>query len=388
MAATFAGVDALLFRVPGLGGSPQQVRTSLPAPAAKPPSRNDSTEREFVPKEIQKQVQEGSVMTQSVEELRRESERSRAELTSTVDQLRERITDTAEDIRHKVSPQHIKSEVSGYIGHKTQGWVEALKQQAMDNPMQAVAAGTAVAVPLLRLARGFPLPLLMIGAGLALTSKTVRGRAAEAAAPAVGKAGEILDEASERARVLRGDIKDRLSSAQRQAAGMANDAQDSAEGMADELRSRTGQAASTVGDKLRSGMDAVKDTAGAAKDAAATAPAKARELIGDNAALIGGLGIAIGAIIAAAVPQTKAEAKVMGPASDSVKKAAGEAVQSGFEAAKQTTMSAADAAANSVAEADLGGHASRMTQNVGDMLKEAADDVVRAAFNPPQNPNT
>ena len=51
-------------------------------------------------------------------------------------------------------------------------------------------------------------------------------------------------------------------------------------------------------------------------------------------------------------------------------------------------MSAADAATKSVAEADLGGHASRMTQNMADKLKEAPDDVVTAAFNPSRNPNT
>jgi len=134
-------------------------------------------------------------MTRSVEELRRESERSRAELAATVDQLRERISDTAEDIRHKVSPRHIKSEVSDYVSHKTQSWVEALKQQATENPMRAIAAGTAVAVPVLRLARGFPLPLLMIGAGLALTSTAVRDRAGEAAAPAMDKAREMMDDA-------------------------------------------------------------------------------------------------------------------------------------------------------------------------------------------------
>ena len=124
-------------------------------PRFRPAPRNHPTQREFVLKEIQ----EGDVMTRSVEELRRESERSRAELAATVDQLRARISDTAEDIRHKVSPQHIKSEVSDYISHKTQSWVEALKQQAMENPMQAIAAGTAVAVPVLRLARGSSLPL-------------------------------------------------------------------------------------------------------------------------------------------------------------------------------------------------------------------------------------
>src|SRR5258705_10001094 len=96
----------------------------------------------------------------------------------------------------------------------TQSWVERLKQQAMDNPMRTVAAGTAVAVPLLRLARGFPLPLLMIGAGLVLTSKTMRDGAAEAAAPAMEKAGEMLGEAADRAHALRGDVKDKPTSAQ------------------------------------------------------------------------------------------------------------------------------------------------------------------------------
>ena len=98
--------------------------------------------------------------------------------------------------------------------------------------------------------------------------------------------------------------------------------------------------------------------------------------------------IAIGAIIAAALPETKVEGNVMGRASDGVKQAAAAAAQSGFEAAKETTTSAADAAAQKVAEADLGTHASRMTQDVAGILKEAADDVVKAAFSPSQNTNT
>jgi hypothetical protein len=327
-------------------------------------------------------------MTGSVDELRRDSERRRAELAATVDQLRVRISDTAEDVRHKVSPQHIKSEVSDYISNTTQSWVDAMKQRAMDNPMQAVAASAAVAVPLLRLARGFPLPLLMIGAGLALTSKTVRDRAAEATAPVIGSVGEMLDDVAERAQGLGSDAKDRLASARSQANVMASDAQDTAAGAVDALRSRAAQVTSTVGDKLRSGMDAVKDTAGAARDAAAKAPLKARHVIGDNAALIAGLGIAIGGIIAAAFPETRAEAKAMGRASDSVKQAAAEAAQSGFEAARDATMSAADAVAKSVSEADLGSHASRMTQNMADTVKEAADNVLESTFSPSRTPNT
>jgi len=340
-------------------------------------------------------------MTRSVEELRRDSEQSRAQLAATVDRLREQIADTAEDIRYKVSPENIKAEVSGFISHKTHGWMDALKQQAMDNPMQAIAAGAAIAVPAMRLARGFPLPLLMIGAGLALSSKTVRDRAAEAAAPGIEKAREFIDETAERAQSFGDGMRKAMSHAESQAAGMAGEAQETAgemadavSGMAGDLRDRATQAA--VAGKVRSGMDAASEMAkermervrSTAKDAATAAPATASKVIRDNAALIGGLGIAIGAILAASLPSTTAEARMAGKASDRVKRAAGTAAQSGFEAAKDTVLSAADAAAKSVSEADLGGHASRITEDVTERLKEVADDVVTTAFDPSRNPHS
>jgi hypothetical protein len=338
-------------------------------------------------------------MTRSVEELRRDSEQSRAQLAATVDRLREQIADTAEDIRYKVSPEHIKAEVSGFISHKTHGWMDALKQQAMDNPMQAVAAGTAIAVPALRLARGFPLPLLMIGVGLALSSKTVRDRAAEAAAPGIEKAREVIDEAADRAQSLGDGMRKAMSHAERQAAGMADEAQETAEGMADaasgmagDLRDRATQAADAVASKVRSGMDAASEIAKErieqVRSTAANAPATASKVIRDNAAMIGALGVAIGAILAASLPNTRVEASVVGKASDQVKRAAGSAAQSGFEAAKDTVLSAADAAAKRVSEADLGGHASRITEDVTEKLKEVADDVVTTAFDPSRNPHS
>jgi hypothetical protein len=337
-------------------------------------------------------------MTRSVEELRRDSEQSRAQLAATVDRLREQITDTAEDIRYKVSPEGIKAEVSGFISNKTNSWLYALKQQAMDNPMQAIAAGTAVAVPVLRLARGFPLPLLMIGAGLALGSKTVRDRAAEAAAPGIEKAREVMDETAARAQSLGDGVRKAISQAESQATGMASEAQDTAAGpanaaggMASDLRERAAQAADAVTSKVSAGIDAAsekaKETIERAHSAATAAPPTASKVIRDNAALIGGLGVAIGAILAAALPTTRGEAGTMGKASDRVKRAASTATQSGFEAAKDTALSAADAAAKSVADADLGGHASRITEGVTDRLKEVADDVVTTAFDPSRTPH-
>ncbi|WP_349253276.1 DUF3618 domain-containing protein [Bradyrhizobium sp. CB3481] len=288
--------------------------------------------------------------------------------------------------------------MSGFISHKTHSWLDALKQQAMDNPMQAVAAGTAVAVPVLRLARGFPLPLLMIGAGLALSSKTVRDRAAEAAEPALEKVREVFEETTEHAQSLGEGMKKVMSHAERQAAGMADETQSTADGMADtasgmagDLRDRATQAADAVASKVRSGMDAASEMAKErmeqVRSTATAAPETASKVIRDNAALIGGLGVAIGAIIAASLPSTRAEAQVIGKASDNVKRAAGTAAQSGFEAAKEAALSAAEAAAKSVSDADLGGHASRITEGVTERLKEVADDVVTTAFDPSQTQN-
>ena len=92
--------------------------------------------------------------------------------------------------------------------------------------------------------------------------------------------------------------------------------------------------------------------------------------------------MAIGAIIAASLPRTATEAAVIGKASGGVKRAAGEAVQSGFEAGKEAVMSAAGAAAKSISDADLGTRASHMTGEMSERLKEAADDIVSAALNP------
>jgi hypothetical protein len=356
------------------------------------PVRNDSKPREFVPKEIP----EDDTMTQSVEQLRRESERNREQLTKTVDQLRLQITDTAADIQSKVSPQHIKSEVSDFISSKTASWIDSLKQHAKENPMQAIAAGTAIAVPVMRMVRGFPLPLLMIGAGLALNSKNVRERAAAAAAPVVDKAKEVTGDAMERAQSFQDGMREAVYSAGSKATGMANEAYAAAMGVADDVGYRADEVAGSVNDKLKTGTDAasafasdtIERVRATVNDAATGAPEKVGQAIGDNAVLIGSLGIAIGALIAASLPTTKVEASALGEASDGVRRAATDAVQSGFETAKDAAVSMVDAAAKSVAEADLGGHASHTTENMAGTLKDVADDVVKTALNPSRNQNT
>jgi hypothetical protein len=324
-----------------------------------------------------------------------------------VDNLREQIANTAEDIRHKVSPQHVKSEISKFISQKTQGWAEALKQRAVQNPMQAVAAGAFVAVPMLRLARRFSLPLLMVGAGLALTSKTVRDKAAGTASPLIDRGRELMHDAADQASSLGRSAVDTVSSVRH---GMMGEAQDASAGMTDNLRNIAVETSVTVADTLRGSMDdaaqmandtlegarstmnrarsTMSEVATAASDAVASAPQKARQAIGDNPALIGGLGIAIGALIAASLPKSQTEAAVIGPAADGAKRAAGSALQSGFEEVKEAAMSAAAAAVKGANDADPRAQPSPPAARIGEPPKAFAEDVATAAANPVGNSNT
>src|ERR1700731_5387068 len=114
--------------------------------------------------------------TRSLHQIQRETEQTRAGLTDTVEQLRTSVLETASDIRQRISPDAIKAEVSDYIKSRGERLLNNATAAARRNPMQAVAIGASVAYPLLRLARGVPLPVLMVGAGL-LFCRVHSGRA-------------------------------------------------------------------------------------------------------------------------------------------------------------------------------------------------------------------
>jgi hypothetical protein len=133
----------------------------------------------------------------SLRELKRETEQTRAGLTQTVEQLKTTVSETASDLRQRISPEAIKAEVSNYVRSRGEQFLNDLTNSARRNPMQAVAVGASVAYPLLRLARAIPLPVLMVGAGLFFAgSKT--GQAATQKASDV--ASDLSDEVVRRTR--------------------------------------------------------------------------------------------------------------------------------------------------------------------------------------------
>jgi Protein of unknown function (DUF3618). len=135
----------------------------------------------------------------SLQEIKRETEQTRAGLTNTVEELRTSVAETAHDIRERISPAAIKAEVSQYIRSRGEQLLDDVTTAARKNPMQAVAVGASVAYPLLRIARAIPLPLLMLGAGVFLagskTGKAYTQKASDVAA-------DLADQATRRAHDL------------------------------------------------------------------------------------------------------------------------------------------------------------------------------------------
>src|ERR1700675_2130291 len=154
--------------------------------------------------------------TRSLQQIKRETEQTRAGLTDTVEQLKTSVAETASDIRHRISPEAIKAEVSGYIKSRGEQLLNDITSAARRHPMQAVAIGASVAYPLLRMARAIPLPVLMVGAGLFFAgSKT--GQAASQ--KAMDMASDLSDEVQRRAH----DVRDQVGESAAAAKAFASD---------------------------------------------------------------------------------------------------------------------------------------------------------------------
>src|ERR1700704_7161206 len=181
--------------------------------------------------------------TRSLQQIKRETEQTRAGLTDTVEQLRTSVAETASHIRQRISPEAIKAEVSNYIKSRGEQLLNDVTAAARRNPIQAVAVGASVAYPLLRLGRAIPVPVLMVGAGLFLAgSKT--GQASTQKASEV--ASDLSDEVMRRARGFGGQIGDSASAAKAYASDQLDRASSAVSGGTDQASRTAAIAGNTV----------------------------------------------------------------------------------------------------------------------------------------------
>jgi hypothetical protein len=377
--------------------------------------------------------------TRSLSEIRRETEQTRAALTTTVEELRGTVTDTATDIKNRLRPDAIKAEVSGYIKSRGEQLVQDLTDMARRNPMQAVAIGASVAYPVMRLARAVPLPVLMIGVGLFLTgSKTGRDLSRKAS----DLAEDLTDEARRQAQNLGDQVSQVASDAKGSATDVLNRTGEALTGFTDQVRRTASEATDAVRARMEAGSEAVENAASQSANAAASqteatmdkmsraasssarvvqetvssasefvrdtgaraaqsgqefldatrsratrfgeqAVGTVRETGQQNPLLVAGVGLLIGGLIASVLPKSDIEENLAGDASSAMKRKAREAATAGFDAAKGATGDIlANVAQQAAAEGLTPDGLTRGAQDVNQRIQRVAERAVTTAFDP------
>jgi ElaB/YqjD/DUF883 family membrane-anchored ribosome-binding protein len=306
--------------------------------------------------------------------LRAEAELNRSRLTGTVEQLRTQVEDTATDLKERLSPEALKTEVTQYVRDSRDQIWHTLERKARDNPLQAVAVGAALAYPALKMMRAMPAPLLLVGAGLLLSRTSGSNGSISGATDAlrshaqgaVDAAGETFDRATDSAR------------------RKFHDAQDSARQGVDAVIESAGETAASIKDRVTGAADeatsAMRDTADKVMGQAEDLMQQTRETVSEtwdkNPLLIAAIGLGIGAFIAAAFPSTKAEETLFGDASDALRRQADGVAAKGVDAARAAVEGVAAAASGEGLSVDalnqLGGSLAEKVRAVAERGVEAA----------------
>jgi hypothetical protein len=373
--------------------------------------------------------------TRSLQQIKRETEQTRVGLTNTVEQLKASVAETASDIRHRISPDAIKAEVSDYIRSRGEQLMNDVTSAARRNPMQAVAVGASIAYPLLKIARAIPFPVLMVGAGLFLAgSKT--GQAATQRASDM--AADLSDEMVRRAHDLSGQVQDTASSAKNYASdqyerissavaggssqvkGAANAAGASIASSSDKIKESAVAAGAAVSDRANSlkddglriagsaastvqnmaseamvtarsaaslvtdtGMDAATTIRAKASDASDRAGKTIFQTIEQNPLLVGGVGLLVGGLIASALPRSDFEDELVGDTSSAAKRQIQAAASKGLDTAKTAVGEIYDettrqAEAEGLTTEGIG----KAAQDISQRVRRVAEAAVTTAFEP------
>lgn len=242
--------------------------------------------------------------------------KSSREIERDVEQTRADMTETLDELRARMSPGQILDEVLSYTRDTGGGkMMNNLGRTVQDNPA----------------------PLLLIGAGIAWMMASNRSpglsgrynwRGADWGPRSSNRSGwsDTAASVADTARHAGERVAHGISSMAGAATGKAADLRDSATRAAHDLS----DAASQTGDSAY----------GQARDLGATV----RDMLGEQPFVLGAIGVAIGATLGAALPETKAEDRLMGEASDALKDGIGAAASEGYEkvktAAEKTLASA------------------------------------------------
>jgi hypothetical protein len=327
----------------------------------------------------------------SLSQLEREADRTRTDLINTVDELRSRV-----------SPQAVKSNVTDYVRNSGHELWENIGIRARNNPLQTVALATAVAYPVWRIVANIPIPILLVGAGLALSKSGLefggnnRGGVKATFATAAGGLTEATQSVREGLHDAASGVQETARQTGEQAvegiAGVARTAVSAASSGVETIKRKIGNASGAVGDAVadvsetassalssgyRTGVDATSRGGEMLIESGRRAQDSLIESIERHPLIVGGIGLALGALIAASLPATRVENRLLGRSSNDLRNRATEYASQGLEVAQNAAKELYDEVTREAAEEGLTSNALR------DSMKgagEKAKTVVQRAM--------
>ena len=307
----------------------------------------------------------------SVSELEQEAAATRSDLVRTVDSLQKRV-----------SPHAIKEDVKEFARDTGHQLFRNIELRARENPLQTAAVAAGLAYPLWRFLINIPAPVLMVGAGLALTRSGGSPSVSRSSGSTFGTTDRPADtirhgvhQGSDTATQMAGDAADKAGAQLEGVATRAADAVSSTTRAAGEMASEAAAGVSaTVSSAYRESVHVASQSVDQISEAVERTKDSVVEAIERHPLVAGGLGLLVGALIASSLPVTRTENRLFGETSDEVKGRARDALSEGVQIAKTKAEEVYEAA---VSQADEGGpNAEGTRETIKDVGEAVADDLI------------
>lgn len=277
------------------------------------------------------------------EQLERETEETRAQISASLSELRARMT-----------PGQVVDQLVDYMSDSSGGmFFRNLRQQVANNPLPVTLMGTGLAWLAMSRRRQPTGGRARPDASAFRVRDTDAGRAADgirdtagnwaqsansAASDAGARTSRAVSDMQESAQAAGNSIADTAASAYDETAGRAGDA-------ASRLQSATRSAAGAIGEgasaasgfaagQARRAGEQLRGSASTVRDSIAGSGRSVLDFLYEQPLVLAGIGLAIGAAIGAALPVTEVENEMLGERSDALKEKATEAAEEQLEKGK------------------------------------------------------
>ncbi len=340
--------------------------------------------------------------------------KSSAQIEREVEGTRARLTNTIEELRDRVSPGQIMEEAVSYFrGSGGNEMVQNLGRQLRDNPMPVLLIGAGIAWMMLGSrssanAYTSPSSTTYSQPPRPLSGTTPHGpetrhlAGAPAYVPAGGSTSSSSYTSSSAASSSGPGLGDRVT-------GAMHDARDGVSSAASGLYERASDAAGRVGEAASAAWESATGAAGSAQarmsdarmraaDAAYYQSRALREqgrqgldyVVRDQPLILGAIGLAVGAAVGALIPNTEAENRLMGETRDRLADQARDLAEEGYERVSQVANQHLEQAQGIASETygkakdrlDEGGLSpSKAGAALGEVARDLADAVTKTVHN-------